>query len=162
MARAGPGADGAGGAAFRGRGRGVLGARDLAAGIRRLRPRWLADQGEPVAGHPADEAWLTVDALSIMLAALPEVEPAGLLDAVLQLDADHEVPEALTLLRGCGHPAAASVVARLTGQPELVPVPAGAAWLASPPRSSGSRATGPCGWLATRWGLAPVWPSRPD
>ena len=103
-----------------------------------------------------------MDALSIMLAALPEVEPAGLLDAVLQLDADHEVPEALTLLRGCGHPAAASVVARLTGQPELVPVPAGAAWLASPPRSSGSRATGPCGWLATRWGLAPVWPSRPD
>ena len=140
----------------------MLGARDLAAGIRRLRPRWLADQGEPVAGHPADEAWLTVDALSIMLAALPEVEPAGLLDAVLQLDADHEVPEALTLLRGCGHPAAASVVARLTGQPELVPVPAGAAWLASPPRSSGSRATGPCGWLATRWGLAPVWFSRPD
>jgi hypothetical protein len=124
--------------------------------------RWLADQAEPVAVDSADEAWLMVDALSIMLAALPAVEPAGLLDAVLQLDADHEVPEALTLLRGCGHPAAASVVARLTGQPELVPVPAGAARLASPPRSSGSPATGPCGWLATRWGLAPVWLSRPD
>ena len=123
--------------------------------------RWLADRGEPAPGDPVDEAWLTVDALSIMLAALPGVEPAPLLDAVLQLDADHEVPEALTLLHGCGHPAAASVVACLTGQPELVPVPAGAARLASP-RSSPAPATGPCGWLATRWGLAPVWFSRPD
>ena len=34
--------------------------------------------------------------------------------------------------------------------------------LASPPRSSGAPATGPCGWLSTRWGLAPVWFSRPD
>jgi len=84
--------------------------------------RWLADQGEPADGDPADEAWLTVDALSIMLAALPRLEPALLLDAVLQLDADDEVPEALRLLRGCGHPAAADVVARLTGQPELIPV----------------------------------------
>jgi hypothetical protein len=124
--------------------------------------RWLADQGEPAADDPADEAWLTVDALSIMLAALPGVEPAPLLDAVRQLDADHEVPEALRLLRGCGHPAAASVVAGLTGQPELVPVPAGAARLASPPRSPGPPVTGPCGWLATRWGLAAVWFSRPD
>jgi hypothetical protein len=124
--------------------------------------RWLADRGEPAAGDPADEAWLTVDALSIMLAALPDVEPAPLLDAVLQLDADHEVPEALTLLRRCGHPAAASVVARLTGQPELVPVPAGAARLASAPQSSEGPVTGPCGWLSTRWGLAPVWFSRPD
>ena len=124
--------------------------------------RWLADRGESIAGDPVDEAWLTVDALSIMLAALPGVEPAPLLDAVLQLDAGHEVPEALTLLRGCGHPAAASVVACLTGQPELVPVPAGAARLAFPPRSSQAPATGPCGWLVTRWGLAPVWFSRPD
>jgi hypothetical protein len=124
--------------------------------------RWLADQGEPTAGDPADEAWLTVDALGIMLAALPGIEPAPLLDAVLQIDADHEVPEALTLLRGCGHPAAACIVARLTGQPELVPVPAGTVRLAPPPRSSGSSATGPCGWLATGWGLAPVWLSRPD
>ena len=87
--------------------------------------RWLADQGEPVAGDPADEAWLTVDALSIMLAALPRIEPAPLLDAVRQLDAGNEVPEALSLLRGCGHPDAADVVARLTGRPELVPVPPG-------------------------------------
>jgi hypothetical protein len=55
--------------------------------------RWLADQGEPAADDRPDEAWLTVDALSIMLAALPGVEPVPLLDAVLQLDADHEVPE---------------------------------------------------------------------
>jgi hypothetical protein len=84
--------------------------------------RWLADQGEPTAGDPADEAWLTVDALSIMLAALPRIEPVPLLDAVRQLDAGDEVPEALSLLRDCGHPDAVSVVARLTGQPQLVPV----------------------------------------
>jgi hypothetical protein len=83
--------------------------------------RWLADRGETLTADPADEAWLTVDALSIMLAALPSVEPAPLLDAVRQLDADDAVPEALWLLRDCGHPAAASVVARLTGQPEPVP-----------------------------------------
>lgn len=88
--------------------------------------RWLADQGEPVAGDPAeDEAWLTVDALSIMLAALPGLEPAPLLDAVRQLDAGNEVPEALSLLRGCGHPAAARVVASLTGKPDPAPVPPG-------------------------------------
>jgi hypothetical protein len=87
--------------------------------------RWLADQGETAAQDPADEAWLTVDALSIMLAALPGVEPAPLLDAVRQLDADDAVPEALSLLRDCGHPAAASVVARLTGQPEPAPSPHG-------------------------------------
>ena len=124
--------------------------------------RWLADQGEPAAGDPADEAWLTVDALSIMLAALPGIEPAPLLDAVLHIDAGREVPEALTLLRGCGHPAAASIVARLTGQPELVPVPAGtvrvrlAAAIVRLPRDRPVRMAG------DRWGLAPVWLSRPD
>jgi hypothetical protein len=66
-----------------------------------------------------------------MLAALPRIEPGPLLDAVRQLDADDEVPEALSLLRDCGHPDAVSVVARLAGQPQLVPV-------ARPPGSPGA------------------------
>jgi hypothetical protein len=37
--------------------------------------QWLADQGEEAAQDPADEAWLTVDALSIMLDALPDTLP---------------------------------------------------------------------------------------
>lgn len=83
--------------------------------------QWLAEQGEPIAEDPADEAWLTVDALSIMLDALPDMLPPFLLAAVLQQEAGADLTEALSLLRGSGHPAAAGVVARLTGQPELVP-----------------------------------------
>ena len=83
--------------------------------------QWLAEQGEPTAQDPADEAWLTVDALSIMLGALPDTLPPLLLAVALQQEAGVDVAEALSLLRGSGHPAAPGVVARLTGQPELVP-----------------------------------------
>ncbi|HCU95475.1 MAG TPA: hypothetical protein DHU96_23290 [Actinobacteria bacterium] len=90
--------------------------------------QWLADQGEPSAQDPADEAWLTVDALSIMLDALPDMVPPFLLAAPLRQETGGDVAEALSLLRGSGHPAAAGVVARLTGQPQLVPsVPDGIA-----------------------------------
>ena len=46
--------------------------------------QWLAAHGEATVQDPADEAWLTVDALSIMLDALPDMVPPLLLAAVLQ------------------------------------------------------------------------------
>jgi hypothetical protein len=83
--------------------------------------QWLAAQGEPAAQDPADEAWLAVEALSIMLDALPDVLPPPLLAAALQQQIGGEMGELLSSLDGSGHPASASVVARLTGQPYLVP-----------------------------------------
>jgi hypothetical protein len=79
--------------------------------------RWLADQGEPITEDPADEAWLTVEALNIMLDALPDMLPPSVLAEVFQQETETDVAEALSLLRGSGHPAAASIVASLTGQP---------------------------------------------
>jgi hypothetical protein len=78
--------------------------------------KWLADQGLPAADDPADDAWLAVDALSIMLDALPDIVPPFLPAAVLRQELGSDVAGALSLLRSSGHPAADSVVARLTGQ----------------------------------------------
>jgi hypothetical protein len=79
--------------------------------------RWLADQGEPITEDPADQAWLIVDALSIMLDALPDMLPPSVLAEVVQQETDIDMAEALSLLSGSGHPAAASIVSSLTGQP---------------------------------------------
>ncbi len=83
--------------------------------------QWLATHGEPAAQDPADEAWLAVEALSIMLDTLPDMLPPSLLTAVLQQQIGGDVGELLASLGGSGHPASASVAARLTGQPYLVP-----------------------------------------
>jgi hypothetical protein len=45
--------------------------------------QWLADQGEPIAQDPADEAWLIMDALTIMLGAVPDTLPPFLMAAAL-------------------------------------------------------------------------------
>jgi hypothetical protein len=82
--------------------------------------QWLADQGEQVAQHPADEAWLVVDAFSAMLDALSDMLPPVLLAAAFQQQVGGDAAEALALLRGSGHPAAADIAARLSG-PTLVP-----------------------------------------
>ncbi len=87
--------------------------------------QWLAAQGDPTAQDPADEAWLAVDALSMMLDVLPDGVPSRLLAMALPQDTGGDMTEALSLLRGSGHPAAARVVARLTGRPYAVPSPAG-------------------------------------
>lgn len=104
--------------------------------------QWLADQGEPAGEDPADVAWLTVDALSIMLDTLPDTLPPFLLAAAVQEETGTDAAEALSLLRSSDHPAAASVVARLTGQPEPMPsLPGGIAGAqARVRRGRGSRA----------------------
>jgi hypothetical protein len=81
--------------------------------------QWLVDQGELAALDPADEAWLMVDALSVMLDALPDTLPPFLFASILQQELGGELAEALSMLRSSGHPAAADVVTRLTGQPSL-------------------------------------------
>jgi hypothetical protein len=98
--------------------------------------QWLASQGEPAAEDPADEAWLAVDALSVMLEVLPVMLPPTLLPALLRQYTGHDMDEALASMRDSGHPAAADVVARLTGR--ATPMPS----LRGPIRGARTRARG--------------------
>jgi hypothetical protein len=87
--------------------------------------QWLAAQGSPAVQDPADEAWLTADALSILLEALPDTVPPLLLTTVLLQETGDDLAEILPVLRSSGHPAAAGIEARLTGRPGPGPSPAG-------------------------------------
>jgi hypothetical protein len=90
--------------------------------------RWLTDQGEQVTPDPNDEAWLAVDALSVMLDSLPEMMLPFPLAAILQEAAAADLDATVEALHGSGHPAEADVVARLTGGPRLTLLqPAGTA-----------------------------------
>jgi hypothetical protein len=80
--------------------------------------RWLADQGEPVAEDPRDEAWLTVEAMSLASAAVPPELVPVVFGAALQHATGSDVAETLTLMNASGHPDAARLVesvASLTG-----------------------------------------------
>lgn len=92
---------------------------------------WLAEQdgAEPA---EVDEAWVTVDTLTVLLDALSADVPAELLPAMLRAGAGDELAEALSLLEGCGHPDAPRL-AGLLG-PGLAPLPVPA------PRDGGSGA----------------------
>jgi hypothetical protein len=83
-------------------------------GIGAYARQWLRSQGEQVAEDPADEAWLAVDALCIMLDTVAGVVPPFLLQAMLVQQAGEEVTEAAELMLRSGHPRAHDVVARLT------------------------------------------------
>ena len=52
-------------------------------GIGAYARQWLRSQGEAVAEEPADEAWLAVDSLSVLLDDLTDIVPPVLLQAVL-------------------------------------------------------------------------------
>jgi hypothetical protein len=76
--------------------------------------RWLADQGEPVVEDPRDEAWLTVEALSVAGAVVPEGLAPLLIGAAIQ-DADREeAAEMLSQMKASGHPDAARLVESVT------------------------------------------------
>jgi hypothetical protein len=71
---------------------------------------WLTEQGEEVAEHPGDQAWLTVEAFSAAEAAIPPGLTPLVLGAALA-DADvGEAAEVLSLMRDSGHPDAARFV----------------------------------------------------
>ncbi|HYZ54697.1 MAG TPA: plasmid pRiA4b ORF-3 family protein [Streptosporangiaceae bacterium] len=80
--------------------------------------RWLAGQGEPVAEDPRDEAWLTVEAMSLASAAVPPELVPLVFGAAVQHAATSDVAETLALMNASGHPDAARLVesvASLTG-----------------------------------------------
>jgi hypothetical protein len=112
-------------------------------GIGAYARQWLRSRGEKVAEDPADEAWLAVEALSVMLDTLADTVPPFLLQAMLAQQAGEEVAEAADLLLHSGHPRAQDVVARLTGRPDLAAAHGPASARRSRPgRSGGSGATG--------------------
>jgi len=87
---------------------------------------WLTEQGEEVAEHPGDQAWLTVEAFTAATAAMPAEFTSLVLGAALEnADAD-ETAEALSLMSASGHPDAARFVESVTAASGIRP-PAGRA-----------------------------------
>jgi Plasmid pRiA4b ORF-3-like protein len=78
---------------------------------------WLRAQGEQVPEDPADEAWLAVDTLSLMLDTLADTVPPFVVQAMLEQQAGEDVAEAAEMMLRAGHPRAQDVAARLTGRP---------------------------------------------
>jgi hypothetical protein len=75
---------------------------------------WLHEQGEEVAEHPGDQAWLTVEAFTAASAAIsPELTPLVLSAALGNADAA-ETAEALLRMSASGHPDAAQFVESVT------------------------------------------------
>ena len=81
--------------------------------------QWLRSQGEQVPEDPADEAWLAVEGLSVMLDALADTVPPFLIQAMLAQEFGEEVTEAAEQMLSSGHPRAGDIAARLTGRPAL-------------------------------------------
>jgi hypothetical protein len=99
--------------------------------------QWLMFQGEQVPEDPADEAWLAVDALSVMLDTLADAVPPFLLQAILAQQAGEEAAETAELMLRSGHPRAPDIVARLTGRPALAATRGPASARRSQPGRSG-------------------------
>ena len=89
-------------------------------GIGAYARQWLRSQGEQVPEDPADEVWLAVDALSVMLDELAETVPPFLIQGMLAEQFGGEVTEAAEQMLRSGHPRAEDLAARLTGRPVLV------------------------------------------
>ena len=88
-------------------------------GIGAYARQWLRSQGEEVPEDPADEAWLAVDGLCVMLDALADTMPPFLIQAMLAEELGEEVTEAAEQMLRSGHPRAGDIAARLTGRPVL-------------------------------------------
>jgi Plasmid pRiA4b ORF-3-like protein len=86
-------------------------------GIGAYTRQWLRSQGEQVPEDPADEAWLAVDGLSVMLDALAETVPPFLVQAMLVQEFGEEVTEAAEQMLRSGHPRAQDIAAQMTGRP---------------------------------------------
>ena len=118
-------------------------------GIGAYARQWLRSQGEEVPEDPADEAWLAVDGLSVMLDALADTVPPFLIQALLAEQFGEEVTEVAKQMLRSGHPRSQDIAARLTGRPVLAATrgPAGTRGpadgrLSQPARSGRSGVTG--------------------
>jgi hypothetical protein len=74
---------------------------------------WLARLGEEVAADPRDEAWLTVEAISVAGASLSPQAVSGMISSAALRSDLSDLPTILTLLRESGHPDAERVAAAI-------------------------------------------------
>ena len=95
---------------------------------------WLAQLGEHVAADPRDEAWLTVEAISVAEVSLPAQVVSGMISSAARQSDLGDLPTILTMLRESGHPDAERVAAAISGavaprpQPGSVRVPGGSVY----------------------------------
>ena len=75
---------------------------------------WLTEQGEEVAEHPGDQAWLTVEAFAAASASIPAEFTSLVLGAALENADAGGAAEALSLMSASGHPDAARFVESVT------------------------------------------------
>ena len=75
---------------------------------------WLTEQGEDVAEHPGDQAWLTVDALTAASSSIPPELAPLVLSAALENADPGEAAEVLSRMTASGHPDAARFVEAAT------------------------------------------------
>jgi hypothetical protein len=75
---------------------------------------WLTEQGEEVAEHPGDQAWLTVEAFTAASAAIPAEFTPLVIGAALEHADVGQAAETLSLVSASGHPDAARFVESVT------------------------------------------------
>lgn len=83
---------------------------------------WLRSSGELVPDEPADEAWLAVDALCIMMDSLADEVPPHLLRTIVAERLREDIADAAGTILRSGHPRTSDVLALLTGRPVLAAV----------------------------------------
>jgi len=81
---------------------------------------WLAEFGEPVAPDERDEAWLMVEALSLMTGSVPEELAPVVFAAAMQQAPQADVAETLRQIGDSGHPRAERILSLVTGLENLV------------------------------------------
>jgi hypothetical protein len=106
-------------------------------GIGAYARQWLRSQGEEVPEDPADEAWLAVDGLSVMLDALADTVPPFLIQAMLAEQFGGQVTEVAEEMQSSGHPRAQDIAVLLTGRPALAATRGSASARQSQPGRSG-------------------------
>ena len=70
---------------------------------------WLTQLGEDVAGDPLDQAWLTVEAISVAAVSLPPEVVSDMISSAARQSDLSNLPTMLTMLRESGHPDAERV-----------------------------------------------------
>jgi Plasmid pRiA4b ORF-3-like protein len=83
-------------------------------GFGALAREWLASLGEEVTADPRDEAWLTVETISVICASRPPEDLPRMISSLARESELSDLPTIATLLRASGHPDA-DLVADMIG-----------------------------------------------
>ena len=87
---------------------------------------WLAEFGEEVAADPRDQAWLTVEAISVAEVSLPPEAVSDMIGSAAGRAELGDLPAILTMLRESGHPDAERVAEAISKAASARPRPGAA------------------------------------